>query len=99
MKLLTKIFLSLKNLRFLVALSVLATIANGYKILFLAPLNGKSHWLYMSKFVMALSDRGHEVTFITSNSLKRFNLPNYSEVLIDPPLKMESASEANIYWR
>ena len=72
---------------------MLATVANGYKILFLAPLNGKSHWLYMSKFVMALTDRGHEVTFITSNSLMKFKLANYSEVLIDPPLQMESASE------
>lgn len=72
---------------------MLATVVNGYKILFLAPLNGKSHWLYMTKFVMALTDRGHEVTFITSNSLKPFMLANYTEVLIDPPLETESASE------
>lgn len=80
------------------AISILITLSNGYKILFLGPLNGKSHWLYMSSFVEALIDRGHEVTFLTSNSLKNLNLPNYTEVLIDPPLKMESTSERVFFF-
>lgn len=63
----------------------LSTATNGYKILVLGPTNGPSHFLYVSSFVRALLDRGHEVTYLTSNSLKKFNLANYTEVLIDPP--------------
>lgn len=87
----------MKNLRIFLALSVLITLTNGYKILFLDPLNGKSHWLYMSSFVKALIDRGHEVTFLTSNSLKHLNLANYTEVLIDPPFNMETTSKRVIF--
>lgn len=79
------IFHSLQNLQVFVLLSACLALCNGYNVLFLAPLNGKSHFLYMSSFVRALLDRGHKVTFLTSNSLSHLNLANYTEVLIDPP--------------
>lgn len=57
-------------------------------MLFLAPTNVKSISMCMSTFVRSLLDRGHEVTFLTSNSLKNLKLANYTEVLIDPPLDL-----------
>lgn len=65
-----------------------AVTVSGYKVLVLGPMNGKSHFLYVSSFVKALQGRGHEVTFLTSNSLMHLKLANYSEVLIDPPLDL-----------
>lgn len=62
---------------------------NGYKILFLAPLNGMSHWLFMRHLVEALLNRQHEVTFITSNTWGDIKPPNYTEILIDPPFDVE----------
>lgn len=80
----------LKNfLRTLLALSMLLTI-DGYKVLFLGPFNGKSHFLYMQSFVLALLDKGHEVTFLTSQSLNHLKLKNYTEILIDPPFDLHS---------
>ncbi|XP_031633897.1 UDP-glucuronosyltransferase 2B16-like [Contarinia nasturtii] len=78
------------NLRILLVLSVILTLSNAYKVLFLAPFNGKSHFLYTQTFVKALLNRGHAVTFLTSNSLKNNNLSNYTEYLIDPPLDMST---------
>lgn len=63
---------------------------NGYKILFLAPFNGKSHFMYTSAFARKLLDRGHEVTYLTSISMNQPNLVNYTEVLIDPPQNMSA---------
>lgn len=59
-------------------------------MLFLAPFNGRSHFLYLQSFVLALLDRGHEVTFLTSQSLNHLKLKNYTEVLIDPPFDIHS---------
>lgn len=63
---------------------------NAYKVLVLGPMNGKSHFLYVSSFVHALLNRGHEVTYLTSISLSHLKLANYTEVLIDPPLDLMS---------
>lgn len=79
-------FSKTKNWRFLVVLPIFIALCNGYKVLFLAPMNAKSISMCMSTFVTSLLDRGHEVTFLTSNSLKHLKLANYTEVLIDPPL-------------
>lgn len=49
--------------------------------------------MFMEKFVRALLDRGHEVTFLTSNSLNHLQLENYTEVLVDPPLDLDLLSE------
>lgn len=62
-------------------------------MLLLAPINGKSHFLYISSFAKALLERGHEVTFLTSNSLSHLKLANYTEVLIDPPLDLLGMSK------
>lgn len=90
-------------MRLFIALSLLLTVCNAYKILILAPMNGKSHFLYMSSFVKAAVERGHEVTFLTSNSLNDLNLANYTEVLVDPPLDLAANSKYfikfNVLWR
>uniref|UniRef100_A0A182IUN1 UDP-glucuronosyltransferase n=1 Tax=Anopheles atroparvus TaxID=41427 RepID=A0A182IUN1_ANOAO len=59
-------------------------IADGYNILFLVPFPGPSHWLMLKHFIRELTDRQHEVTCITSFKFGE-PLPNYTEVLIDPP--------------
>lgn len=59
----------------------------------MGPFNGKSHFLYLQSFVKALLDRGHEVTFLTSQSLSHLKLDNYTEVLIDPPFDIHSLCE------
>lgn len=46
----------------------------------------------MSAFVKALLQRGHEVTFITSQSMNQ-NITNYTEILIDPPFDLEALCE------
>lgn len=56
-------------------------------------MNGKSHFLYVSTFVHALLNRGHEVTYLTSNTLSHLKLANYTEVLIDPPLDLTAKCE------
>lgn len=66
------------------------SIASGSQILFLAPFTAKSHWLYLQSFVKALLKRGHHVTCITSNPFEDQNKINYTEILIDPPLNMET---------
>lgn len=73
-------------------LSIMATFSHGFKVLVLGPFNGKSHFLYMQSFVRALLQRGHEVTFLSSNTLGDSNLANYTEVLIDPPLNLQNYS-------
>lgn len=75
-------------------LCALAAVTNGYKILVLAPFNGKSHWLFMEKIVKSLLQRGHEVTAITSFKTAE-PIANYTEVLIDPPMDMEKFCEWN----
>lgn len=49
----------------------------------------------MSSFVRNLIDRGHEVTYLTGNSLKHLNLTNYTEILIEPSIE-ESHSKTTI---
>lgn len=86
------LFFYLKNLQFLVAFSLFLTLCNGYKVLFIAPMNGKSHFLFMSSFVKELLNRGHEVTYLTSITLKHLNLANYTEILVEPALDLSAAS-------
>lgn len=74
-------------------ISLFLSIGNGYNILFLGPMNGMSHTLFMSSFVQTLISRGHRVTFLTSNSLKHLNLANYTEILVDPPLDLVALSK------
>lgn len=71
----------------LVVLLIGAT--SGYKILFLTPLYGKSHWLFMQHIIKALLDRYHEVTVITARTWDDVKPINYTEVLIDPPIDLD----------
>lgn len=67
--------------------------ASCYKILFLTPFNGKSHWVLMETIIEALLDRHHEVTTITNFKWNGPKPANYTEILIDPPFDMETFSE------
>lgn len=73
------------------------TLCSGYKVLVLAPVNGKSHFLFMSSFVRALHNRGHDVAFLTSNTLTHLNMANYTEILIDPPLNMTGTCKPSVF--
>lgn len=59
-------------------------LGNGYKILFITFVNGKSHWLYFQKLVKALLDRQHEVTCVTSRTWAGLKPTNYTEILAEP---------------
>uniref|UniRef100_A0A182RDT2 UDP-glucuronosyltransferase n=1 Tax=Anopheles funestus TaxID=62324 RepID=A0A182RDT2_ANOFN len=63
--------------------SVLSS-ADGYKILFLVPFPGPSHWLMLKHFIRELTERQHQVTCITAFPFGE-KLQNYDEILIDPP--------------
>lgn len=98
----------------LVSLALLVSAVHSYKVLFLVPFTGPSHWLMLKHFIRELTERGNEVTCITSF---KFGEPirNYTEVLIDPaypirekfPLStiFETKSYSNdfnnlfLYWR
>ncbi|XP_055320800.1 UDP-glucosyltransferase 2-like [Sitodiplosis mosellana] len=60
------------------------SIANGYKVLFLVPFPGTSHWLVLQSFVKELVNRDHEVTAIVNYPIMNFSSPNYTEILISP---------------
>lgn len=81
-------------LPFLLKILLCISFCNAYKVLFLAPFHGKSHFLFMKSFVLTLLDRGHHVTYLTSNSMKHLNLANYTEYLIDPPFDFDSISKS-----
>lgn len=74
-------------------LAIVATI-NAYKILVLVPTNGKTNWKYMQTFIDELLNRGHKITCITSQTATdsiQIN-ENYTEILIDPPYKIQNNS-------
>lgn len=77
----------------LAILCALATVVQGHHILFLVPMNGKSHWNYMQVFIKELLNRGHQITCITSMSIGDFKPENYTEILIDPPFNMQNISK------
>lgn len=67
---------------------------DAYKILFLAPFPGTSHWGLMQNIINGLLDHGHQVTTITSINLKQESPnPNYTEILIDPKFDMDKYSK------
>lgn len=74
-------------------LCVFASITDGYKVLFLAPINIKSHWLFSQSLIKAIINRGHEVTCVTSTSFGDKIPANYTEILIDPPLDLNALSK------
>lgn len=72
-------------MKLLLALSVIVLFgfqsSTCHKILILTPFNGPSHWLMFQHYINELTERGHELTVITSF---KTNAPNYTEILIDP---------------
>lgn len=66
------------------------SVIDGYKILVLGPFNGRSHFLFIRAFVVELLKRSHDVTFVTSISMGKEKIANYTEILIDPPLDFNS---------
>lgn len=74
----------------MVLLSVAIVTCNGYKILFITTVSGKSHWLFLQHIIRELIDRQHELTVITPFLWPGTKPVNYTEVLIDPPFNIES---------
>ncbi|XP_062551806.1 UDP-glycosyltransferase UGT5-like [Armigeres subalbatus] len=68
---------------FLLLASHCLNAASCYRILFLIPFPGSSHWLMFKHFITELTVRGHEVTAVTSYKFVD-PIDNYTEVLIDP---------------
>lgn len=54
-------------------------IANGYRILGVFTLNGKSHWMMTHQLMKGLARRGHQVDVITHFPQKK-PIPNYTEI-------------------
>ncbi|XP_031639548.1 UDP-glucuronosyltransferase 1-10-like [Contarinia nasturtii] len=80
------------DFRYILLLFTSLTFSDAYKVLFIGIFNGKSHSMFLQSFVKSLLNRGHEVTFLTSQSfMKHTNSTNYSEVLIDPPFDLKSS--------
>lgn len=77
----------------IVVLCGLLQLTAGYKMLFLVPFNGKSHWILLERLIEALLDRDHHVTAITNFKWNGPKPQNYTEILIDPPLDFEKESE------
>lgn len=73
--------------------SFLLTACNGYRVLYVAPLNAKSHFFFMESFVRALLERKHHVTFLTGTSMQHLKLANYTEILVDPPFDFAKQSQ------
>lgn len=61
---------------------------NGYKILFISPLNGQSNWLFSQNVIKAILNRHHEVTCITPLTWPDPKPVNYTEILASPPIDL-----------
>jgi glucuronosyltransferase len=64
-----------------VFLAILACdqIANGYRILGVFPLHGKSHWIMQEALMKNLAKRGHQVDVVTHFPLEE-PIPNYTDI-------------------
>lgn len=54
-------------------------IANGYRILGIFPLHGKSHWIMQEALMKDLAKRGHQVDVVTHFPLEK-PIPNYRDI-------------------
>ncbi|XP_011629710.1 UDP-glucuronosyltransferase 1-9-like [Pogonomyrmex barbatus] len=54
-------------------------IADGYRILGMFPLHGKSHWIMQEALMKALAKRGHQVDVFTHFPQKK-PIPNYTDI-------------------
>lgn len=66
-----------------VLLAILACdqVANGYRILGVFPLQGKSHWIMQEALMKDLARRGHQVDVVTHFPLEK-PIPNYTDISI-----------------
>ncbi|XP_046836138.1 uncharacterized protein LOC124431841 [Vespa crabro] len=76
-----------QKMRLIILTFFLAFIASqcstdGYKILGVFPINGKSHWVMMEAIMKGLAERGHQVDVIT-HFKSRYNNPNYREIILE----------------
>ncbi|TGZ54174.1 UDP-glucosyltransferase 2-like isoform X1 [Temnothorax longispinosus] len=63
----------------LLAILVCDQIANGYRILGVFPLQGKSHWIMQEALMKELARRGHQVDVVTHFPLEK-PIPNYTDI-------------------
>lgn len=83
----------------MLSLVSLNCVAHGYKILFLVPFPGASHWLNLQNFAKELLNRGHEVHAIVNTPIKNYNSTNYTETLISPPFDISKLRKYRILTR
>jgi len=63
----------------LFAVLACSQIVNGYRILGIFPLNGKSHWVMMEELMKGLARRGHQVDVVTHFPQKN-PIPNLKDI-------------------
>ncbi|KAL2748506.1 UDP-glucosyltransferase 2-like [Vespula maculifrons] len=55
---------------------------DGYRILGVFPINGRSHWIMMEALMKGLAERGHQVDVVTHFKTRSTN-PNYREIILE----------------
>lgn len=85
------------TIRLLISVALLVTAVHSYKVLFLVPFTGPSHWLMLKHFIRELTERGNEVTCLTSFKFGE-PLGNYTEVLIDPAYPIREKCEFRVHF-
>uniref|UniRef100_A0A336LLK7 CSON001318 protein n=1 Tax=Culicoides sonorensis TaxID=179676 RepID=A0A336LLK7_CULSO len=80
---------------FLVKLIVFLSLANSYKILCLYPTSSRSHLLFAQPLLMALAEKGHQVTVVSPFPLGK-SLENYNDVVIPIDFEKRTAMAASI---
>lgn len=63
----------------LLAILACGQIANGYRILGVFPLQGKSHWIMQEALMKELARRGHQVDVVSHFPLEK-PIPNYTDI-------------------
>lgn len=76
-------------------ISLLTTVAHGYRILVLNPFPGPSHHVFISKFVDELVSRGHEI--VTINNYDMGKRSNITQLLIHPMYDLSVHSKQITY--
>lgn len=72
-------------LRILLAILTYDQVVNGYRILGVFPLQGKSHWIMQEELMKGLAKHGHQVDVITHFPLKK-PIPNYTDISLEGSL-------------
>ncbi|XP_072749985.1 UDP-glucosyltransferase 2 [Anoplolepis gracilipes] len=79
------------------AILIYDQVVNGYRILGVFPLHGKSHWVMQEELMKGLAKRGHQVDVVTHFPLKK-PIPNYTDISIagSLPLVVNNISASEI---